>query len=380
MPKGSRSGSSSPGNGAGNAAHHSLDLSARQFQVLSRTREIFAGHRSRKKRGSGFHRSLAYDRQGLGSSVHRGRIALKADRVSVPRPSSSMMARRSAALVALGRVASGRLGFERVGVRREWASMSTRWRWWAKRSTKTTAPPHRETPARAAPGDPSSARFSYEELTQAGSRRSPIRCHNSAGNRESPDFCGFLEVGPRHPADSRARSSAWSSRRIFGFRHTYIFGKRGGHLGPPRDAAFILPSAVSGFWLPIGCPFSCSPGCPSDAAFVAQAWAALVASRVLPLLVPACGLGGDRRTNTAPRVEVPSLGSRRMNARHVALYLWWTIEHVWGQRVAISRVGGRAHLEPPSRSACWRQALRGIRQDEGQGQLRPEPHLAPADA
>ena len=56
-PKGGRSGSSSPGNGAGNAAHHSLDLSTGQFQVLSRTREILPGHRSRKKRWSGFHRS-----------------------------------------------------------------------------------------------------------------------------------------------------------------------------------------------------------------------------------------------------------------------------------------------------------------------------------
>jgi hypothetical protein len=34
--------------------------------------------------------SLAYDRQGLGSSVRRGRIALKAARVSVPRPGETV--------------------------------------------------------------------------------------------------------------------------------------------------------------------------------------------------------------------------------------------------------------------------------------------------
>jgi len=33
-----------------------------------------------------------------------------------------------------------------------------------------------------------------------------------------------------------------------------------------------------------------------------------------------------------------------MNARHVALYLWWTIEHVWGQRVALSRMAAEPFL------------------------------------
>jgi hypothetical protein len=33
-----------------------------------------------------------------------------------------------------------------------------------------------------------------------------------------------------------------------------------------------------------------------------------------------------------------------MNARHVALYLWWTIEHVWGQRVGPLEGGSRAFL------------------------------------
>jgi hypothetical protein len=62
------------------------------------------------------------------------------------------------------------------------------------------------------------------------------------------------------------------------------------------------------------------------------------------LLIPACGLGGNRQAKTAPRAEVPSWGNRRMNARHVALYLWWTIEHVWSQRVALSRVAAEPFL------------------------------------
>ena len=112
--------------------------------------------------------------------------------------------------------------------------------------------------------------------------------------RGSPDFCGFLEIGPRHPADSRARSSAWSSRRIFGFRHTYIFGKRGGHFGATTGCrlylAFRCPGVLVAGWLRISCRSHCSPR------------AAPVASRVRDRCSPRAALAAfDERTS---RTEV----------------------------------------------------------------------------
>ena len=141
--------------------------------------------------------------------------------------------------------------------------------------------PHRETPARAAPRNPRSGRISYEELTQAGSRRSPIRCHNSAGTRESrvsADFSRLVLAILPIPEPGRALGAAAG----YSASGTPTFSANvAATLGPPQDAAFILPSAVPVFWLPAGC------GLVAD----------LIAPRVLLLLHPVCGI-------VAPRVPL----------------------------------------------------------------------------
>jgi hypothetical protein len=207
-----------------------------------------------------------------------------------------MMARRPAALAALGRVAmGGSCRVRRMGV---WPAVDVD----AVSTLSATVDEGDLTPDRGPLAGPTFdtkdslggtslrreifvrglvPRFSSEDLTQASSQKSRVRCHKPARNSSISGFLRISRGCPRHPADSRARSSDWRTCRMLGFRHTYVFGNHGGHLGPPQDAAFILPSAVSVSRSPVGCPFCCSPSCPS-AAFVAHPWAALVASRVLP--------------------------------------------------------------------------------------------------
>ena len=146
--------------------------------------------------------------------------------------------------------------------------------------------PHRATPARTARRNPSSARFSYEELTQAGSRRSPIRCHNSARN---PRSVGFLRI-----------SRGWSSPSCRFPSQV----KRMAHLQDTR-----LPAHLR-FRQPWR-PFGATTGCRLYLAFrclrvLVACWLPnLLPIVLLILLVPACPFVGNRQANFANRSVGP---------------------------------------------------------------------------
>jgi len=188
-----------------------------------------------------------------------------------------------------GETASGARG---ARVRRQWEarigfdawasgqpSISTRSRCRAKRSTTATelrtGIPWEERPSirrhslGGAPLRPvifvrgRGPRHLSEELTQASSQKSRVRCHKPPRKLEnlgiSADFPKlFLAILPiPEPGQANGAPAGWSASGTPTFSATVA-----ATWGRPQDAAFILPSTVSVFWLPIGCPFCCSPGVP----------------------------------------------------------------------------------------------------------------------